>query len=359
MQQSAKSLVRDIYQQDGYVYARSPEEIAATYGFSRVARLASNENPFGPSPAAMQAVGDVLSSIHRYPDTRTFTLTEALRKYHGEYEFVTGVGMDGVIETCIRILVNPGDTVAVSVPTFSFYGLAAKAQGARVLSIPRRDDFTVDREAFIRGARGAKISFLCTPNNPTGTITPIEDIEVITEAIDGILFLDNAYVEFSDQDYRTLLNKYENLIIGRTMSKVFGLAGCRIGYAFVPSWLRPVYEKAATPFAVNSLSAAAATGALTDTAYVQRTIHHVRSWIETLSRECPMPVIPGGANFVMIDTAPMTGDECASALAEHGVIVRSCRSFPGLADHYIRVCVGEDWECELFLDSIRKICSSH
>lgn len=356
MQQSPSRFVREIYQQEGYVYARSPEEIARTYGFSRVARLASNENPFGPSPVSIAAVENTLATMNRYPGPGSGTFIPALQKYHGDFEFAIGVGMDGVIETCIRVLVNPGEKVAVSVPTFSFYGLAAQAQGAEVIRIPRRPDFTVDTDAFISTAKGAKISFLCSPNNPTGTLTPVEDIEKIAENLDGILFLDNAYVEFSDLDYRHLMHKYDNVIIGRTMSKVFGLAGCRIGYAFIPAWLRPVYEKAATPFTVNILSAAAATGALTDQEYVTRTVQHVRTWIQKIRDTCKMPVLPGGANFVMIDTSPMTGDECAEALAKQGIIVRSCRSFPGLADHYIRVCVGEDWECELFLTGINQIC---
>ncbi|MFH0967546.1 MAG: histidinol-phosphate transaminase [Methanobacteriota archaeon] len=350
------SLVRDIYRQEGYVYARSPEEIAETYGFSRVARLASNENPFGPSPKAVTAAEGALSGMHRYPDTTSELLTNALREYHGDYQFVTGVGMDGVIETCIRVLVNPGEKVAVSVPTFSFYGLAARAQGAEVVQVSRRPDFTVDTDSFIRTAKETKISFLCSPNNPTGTNTLLDDVSSIAEAIDGILFLDNAYVEFSDLDYRPLMNRYENLIIGRTMSKVFGLAGCRIGYAFVPKWFRPIYEKAATPFTVNILSAAAATGALSDQKYVNQTVQHVRTWIRKYHKTCKMPILPGGANFVMIDTSPMTGDECAAALAERGVIVRSCRSFPGLDNHYIRVCVGEDWECERFLHEINQLC---
>jgi histidinol-phosphate aminotransferase len=356
MKLSPGSLVRDIYLREGYVYARSPEEIAKKFGFSRVARLASNENPFGPPPGAVEAVAKALSGMHRYPDTTSAMLVGALREYHGDYEFVTGVGMDGVIETCIRVLVNPGEKVAVSVPTFSFYGIAARAQGAEVVAVPRRPDFTVDTEAFIQAAKGAKISFLCSPNNPTGTLTSPEEVEKIAGAIDGILFLDNAYVEFSDLDYRSLMSRHDNLVIGRTMSKVFGLAGCRIGYAFIPAWLRPAYEKAATPFTVNLLSAAAAAGALSDRKYVEQSVTHVRRWIGKYREQCRMPVIPGGANFVMIDTSPMTGDECTSALAEQGVIVRSCRSFPGLDNHYIRVCVGEDWECEMFLSGINRLC---
>lgn len=356
MLRSEKNPARNIYQTEGYVYARSPEEIAKTYGYDRVARLASNENPLGPSPSAMAAVQSMLGGMHRYPDSSSGTLKKALREYHGDYHFCTGVGMDGVIETCIRALVNPGDTVAVSVPTFSFYGISARAQAAEVVSIPRNPDFSLDVEAFIRGSEGAKISFLCSPNNPTGTLTSPKEIEKIADSIEGILFLDNAYVEFSELDYRPLMDRYENLVIGRTMSKVFGLAGCRIGYAFIPEWLSPIYEKAATPFTVNILSAAAASGALSDSKYVERSIQHARRWIQTYREKCRMPILPGGANFVMIDTWPMTGDECASVLAERGVIVRSCRSFPGLPDHYIRVCVGEDWECERFITEINTLC---
>jgi histidinol-phosphate aminotransferase len=356
MEQRFSSLVRDIYLREGYVYARSPEEIAETYGHSRVARLASNENPFGPSPEAVAAAQRALPGMNRYPDITSQLLKNSLREYHGDYQFVTGVGMDGVIETCIRVLVDPGDKIAVSVPTFSFYGLAARAQGARVVSVPRRADFSVDPDSFITAAKGTKISFLCSPNNPTGSLTPPDVIESILDAIDGILFLDNAYVEFSDLDYHPLMKRHENLIIGRTMSKVFGLAGCRIGYAFVPAWLQPVYEKAATPFTVNILSAAAAAGALSDHAYVDLTTKHVKSWIRKFIETCRMPALPSGANFVMIDTSPMTGDECAAALAERGIIVRSCRSFPGLDNHYIRVSVGKDWECERFLDEINQLC---
>lgn len=186
-------------------------------------------------------------------------------------------------------------------------------------------------------------------------MTTVEEVATIAGALDGMLFLDNAYVEFSDLDYRQLMDRFDNLIIGRTMSKVFGLAGCRIGYAFVPHWLAPIYEKAATPFTVNVLSAAAAGGALTDHEYVSKTVTHVKSWIRRFTAECRMPTLPSGANFVMIDTSPMTGDECANALAERGVIVRSCRSFPGLENRYIRVCVGEDWECEKFLSEINNL----
>lgn len=358
MQQSDRSvnLVRDLYRQGAsYVFARRPEDVAREYGFEQIARLASNENPFGPSHRAIEEAQRMLASMHRYPDTTHHHLIESLQDYQGNYSFVTGVGMDGVIETCIRALVNPGDEVAVSTPTFSFYGLAASAQGASIRNIPREDTFDVNTQEFISAAQDAKIAFLCTPNNPTGTVTPRSDIIKILENISGMLFLDNAYVEFSGEDYRDLMNRYENLIIGRTMSKVFGLAGCRVGYAFVPDWFRPVYEKAATPFTLSAISAAAAVGALQDQDHIDQSISYMKGWRDRFIRESQKPVFPSGANFVMIDTAPLSGDEATEFFAKSGVLVRSCRSFPGLADHYIRVCVGEEWENIRFLEVLKHL----
>jgi len=339
----------------GYSYAKSADDVAREHGFDRVARLASNENPRPPSPAALEAAAAALREGNRYPDTRASALVEALRRYHGDYRFVTGAGMDGVIETVIRTVVEPGEKVAVSTPTFSFYALAAGAHGAEVVNIPRREDFSVDPAAFAGAARGAKLAFLCSPNNPTGNSVPPEDVEEILDRMDGLLFLDNAYVDFADTDYRPLMRRHDNLIIGRTMSKLFALAGLRVGYAFVPVWFEPFYHRAATPFALNSVSAAAAAGALADPGPVSEARDHVRRWRERFAGEVPFPVYPSDANFVMIDVAPLTGDEAAERLAAKGVLVRSCTSFPGLGNHYIRVSTGEDWENIRFIEAIRGI----
>jgi histidinol-phosphate aminotransferase len=339
----------------GYSYAKKAEDVAREHGFDRVARLASNENPRPPSPAALEAAAVALREVNRYPDERASVLVEALRRYHGDYRFVTGSGMDGVIETVIRTVVEPGETVAVSTPTFSFYGIAAAAHGARVVSVPRRDDFSVDPTAFVEASRGAKLAFLCTPNNPTGNSVLPEDVEEILEGMEGLLFLDNAYVDFSDIDYLPLMRRHENLVIGRTMSKIFALAGLRVGYAFVPAWLEPFYQKAATPFALNSVSLAAAAGALADTGRVRETRDHVRRWRQRFLEEIPFKAYPSDANFVMVDVAPLTGDEVTESLAAKGVLVRSCTSFPGLGNTYIRVSIGEDWENIRFLEAINDL----
>ncbi len=349
-------LVRSCYKKkSGYVFAKKAEDIAREYGIGRIARLASNENPESLSPAAREAAEKALLQANRYPDERVNVLINALRKYYGDYNYVSGVGMDGVIETIFRTLVDPGEVVAISIPTFSFYSLAATGQGAEIIAVPREADFSVDAKKLIRAGGKAKIVVVCAPNNPTGNATPVDLVAELLEGIEGVLFLDNAYVEFSDNDYLPLMKKYENLILGRTFSKVYSLAGLRIGYAFVPRWLVPWYQRASTPFTVNSVSAAAAAAALPDKDHAQRYIAQVRHWRERFITEVKYPVLPSDANFVMINVAPRTGDEMTGELARHGVVVRSCRSFAGLPDDYIRVSIGEDWENERFLQVINTL----
>jgi len=349
-------LVRSCYKKkSGYVFARKAGDIAREYGIDRIARLASNENPEPPSPAASDAAQEELRSVNRYPDERANVLMNALRAHYGDYHFVTGVGMDGVIETILRTLVEPGEIVAVSTPTFSFYSLAAQGQGAKVVTVQREPDFSVDVKALVRAAEDAKVTFLCSPNNPTGNATGVEVVREILEGIGGLLFLDNAYVEFSDADYLPLLRKHENLVLGRTFSKVYSLAGLRVGYAFTPRWLPPWYHRAGTPFAVNSVSMAAAAAALSDNAHAERYIAQVRRWRKRFIEEVRYPVLPSDANFMMVDVAPRTGDGMVEELARKGVVVRSCRSFAGLEDHYVRVSIGEDWENERFVRVINSI----
>ncbi|MFY9800463.1 MAG: histidinol-phosphate transaminase [Methanoregula sp.] len=349
-------LVRSCYKKkSGYVFAKKAEDIAREYGIDRIARLASNENPDPLSPAAQKAAEQALFTVNRYPDERVNILMNALRERYGDYHFVTGVGMDGVIETLIRTLVEPGEKVVVSTPTFSFYALAAMGQGAEVVTVPREADFSVDPKALIRAAHEAKITVLCSPNNPTGNATSPEIVQEILEGIEGVLFLDNAYVEFSDYDYLPLMKKHENLILGRTFSKVYSLAGLRIGYAFTPRWMPPWYNRASTPFTVNSVSAAAAAAALMDSARAERYIAQVKRWRERFLTDVKYPVLPSDANFLMVDVTPRRSDEMVEELARKGVVVRSCRSFSGLEDHYIRVSIGDDWENERFIQEINAL----
>lgn len=352
-----KRSVRGCYQGEGYVFAKNAAEIGKQHGLERVARLASNENPVPPSEVALKLGYEALSHANRYPDERQASLNDALVAVHGNYPFVTGVGMDGVIETTIRTLVEPGELVAISTPTFSFYRLSAIAQGAGVVEVPRGPGYTVEPAPFITACEEANLAFLCTPNNPTGNGTPPEVIREILEHIECVLFLDNAYVEFSDFDYLPLLRDYDNLVIGRTFSKAYSLAGLRVGYAFVPGWFRPYYLRAATPHTLNAVSAAAAVGALSDTKHVESARERVQRLRTELSGALQYPVMPSDANFIMVDVTPFTSDEAVDRLARMGVLVRSCRSFRGLEDHYVRVSIGAEWENEMCIEAFSRLKS--
>jgi len=347
--------VRACYQHPGYTYATRAEEIARQHGFTRVARLASNENPFPLSAKGVELAGKALAEAHRYPPEQHASLLAALQHQFGYEHIVVGNGMDGVIETVVRALINPRDRVVIAQPTFSFYRVAAAGQAAHVIPFQRRDDFSLDAQGFIEACWGAQLAFLCTPNNPTANTTPISEVKTILEETDCILFLDNAYIEFADSEYQHLISEYDRLIIGRTMSKAYSMAGLRLGYAFIPPWFEAAYHNAATPFAVNRVTAAAAEGALTDHQHVQTIVNHVRTWRTRFLASIKFNTFLSQANFVLVDVAPYTGDQAMEHLASRGVLVRSCTSFPGLGDHYIRVSIGADWENELFLQEINAL----
>ncbi|HUK38998.1 MAG TPA: histidinol-phosphate transaminase [Methanomicrobiales archaeon] len=346
---------RRCFSEGSYVYATEAAEIARRSGIEPVARLASNENPFPPPPAVLDAAMLSLRGVNRYPPEVPLSLLQALERHHGKYHFAAGAGMDGVIETVLRVLVDPGEKVVVATPTFSFYGVAARGQGAEVVPVRRNEDFSVDPEAFARAMEDAPLGFICSPNNPTGNATPPDEIAGLLESFDGVLFLDNAYVDFAGLDYRPLMREYDNLVIGRTLSKIHGLAGLRIGYAFLPGWLEEPYRRAQTPFAVSSVAAAAAEAALGEKEWSGAYLDHVRTWRDRFSREITRRVYPSEANFVLVDVAPLASDDATKALASRGVVVRSCRSFPDLEDHYLRVSIGEDWENERLITEINRL----
>jgi len=341
----------------GYSYALDPEELAVRLGFERVARLASNENPWLPSDNVISAGEEALANCNRYPVLGNNRMVGALKDLHGDYTFITsGYGMDGIIDTIVRMIMEKGDKTVISTPAFSMYRITTEAYGGVPISVGRkREDFSVDIQAFIAACQDAKLAFLCSPNNPTGNCTPVDDIIKILESIDCILFLDCAYVEFSDIDYRPLMKEFDNLVIGNTMSKAFALAGMRVGYAFVPEWCEKSYRNAEVPFNMNPVSEAMAVAALNDKTATIRIREHVRAWRKRFMSEVSYRVYPSESNFVLIDVSPYTGDDMAGMLAEKGVVVRSCSSFSGLGDHYIRVNVGEEWECERFIMAINSI----
>ena len=323
-------------------------EIARRYGIpqERIVMLSRNENPYGASPRVHAALTDV--PVHRYPDSRPF-LT-ALSGYTGYPEefLVAGAGMDEIITTICRIFLGVGDKALIPVPTYNFYGLAVELCGALPYYQPRLAGFAVDR----RIPDGIKMAFLCSPNNPTGNALPEEEVRAVVEGTESIVFLDEAYAEFAGKSLLKLVREYDNLVVGRTLSKAFGLAGLRLGYAVAPPWIARQYRRVAPLFSISRLSLAAGVAALQDLEWMKECVGKIVAERERM-RESLASAHPSLGNFLYVQTEEKA-KEVVERLLCRGIAVRDCSSFPGSGEHCLRVTVGRPEENERFLEEFEK-----
>jgi len=337
---------KEIFDIAEYVPGKSIEEIVSAYGLdpASVIKLGSNENPLGPSPKAVQALVDTAPLANIYPSADAIELREALSKYTGfpiSNLIASGPGMDGLLDGLCRLIIEKGDEVIVPTPTFSYYELPARACGGKPIFVRRNSDFSLDPEKILEAESSrTKIIFLCSPNNPSGNLIPEADLIKILENTRALVFVDEAYVEFADRNLAGLVRKYDNLVIGRTFSKAFGLAGLRLGYGIMPEWLVKEYIRAATPFSVSLPALKAGIAALSDTDHLKKSIEITRKGREYLKEKIPFKVYPSQANFVLVDVAPLKAKAVTENLMRKGIIVRSCDSFREAGDTFIRVTVG-------------------
>ncbi|HEY3360771.1 MAG TPA: histidinol-phosphate transaminase [Methanosarcina sp.] len=337
---------KEIFDIAEYVPGKSIEEIASAYGLDPVSiiKLGSNENPLGPSSKAVQALVDIASGANIYPSADAIELREALSKYTGfpvSNLIASGPGMDGLLDGLCRLIIEKGDEVIVPTPTFAYYELPARACGGKPVFVRRNQDFSVDPEKLLEAqSTRTKIIFLCSPNNPSGNLLPEKDLRKILENTKALVFVDEAYVEFADKNLSGLVREYDNLVVGRTFSKVFGLAGLRLGYGIMPEWLAKEYIRAATPFSVSLPALKAGIAALLDAEHRRKSIELARKGREYLKEKIPFKVYPSQANFVLVDVAPLKGKVVTQSLMKKGIIVRSCDSFRDAGDSLIRVTVG-------------------
>ncbi len=347
----------------GYVPGRSIAETSKAYNIpvDSIIKLGSNENPLGPSPAAVRAVTDRASGISVYPESDASDLRDAISEYtrHPAENIVAGAGMDGVIDTLMRILM-PGEAI-IPTPTFSYYAISARAHHGTPVFAPRDRDFAIDPQDILSQVTGGtRVIFLCSPNNPSGNLIPESDLQMILEGLEGrdaIVFLDEAYVEFSERSMIDLAGEYDNLVVGRTLSKAFGLAGLRVGYGVMSERIRERYLKYATPFAVSTLATAAGIAALDDREHLTRSIEQVLDGRKKLAG-IPFHIYPSEANFVLVDVSPHRSDAVCDFLARRGLIVRDCSSFRGAGDSLVRVSVGTAEQNERVVDAFSEFQNS-
>ncbi len=356
--------IRDIVP---YPPGKPIEEVERELGIPHSVKIASNENPLGTSPLALRAMKRALKGLNRYPDGSGFYLKNKLSAMHGvrPEAIVLGNGSNEIIELIIRTFMQPGDEAIIADPSFLIYSITVKASGGRPVVVRLLDDCGYDIAGMLRAVgRRTRLLFVSNPNNPTGTILSRRDYRRLVRGLPGhvIVVDDAAYREFvRSDDYPDgideLKKRPRHLIVLRTFSKLYGLAGLRIGYGVTTPELAGYLERVRQPFNVNSLAQAAALAALDDRTFIQRTLRNNRNGLAYLYRSLDrmgVRFIPTEANFFLIKVSPtMTGRQAFARLLKRGIIVRDMTSY-GLGD-YIRINVGTPSENRRFIGELREI----
>ncbi|KYD28435.1 MULTISPECIES: histidinol-phosphate transaminase [Geobacillus] len=331
-----------------YQPGKSIEEVKREYGLSEIIKLASNENPYGSSPAVKAAIAARLDHLAFYPDGYARTLREKVAKHLGvkETQLLFGNGSDEVVQIVCRAFLEPGANTVMATPTFPQYRHNAVIERADVREVPLVDG-RHDLEAMLNAIDGnTRIVWICNPNNPTGTYVNETELRAFLDRVPPhvLVVLDEAYYEYvTAADYPQtvpLLNEYEQLLIMRTFSKAYGLAALRVGYGIANESLIRAIEPAREPFNTSTIAQAAAVAALDDQAFIRVCVERNRAELERYYRFCEengLKYYPSQTNFLFMEVG-VDGDEVFRYLLERGVIVRSGRAL-GLPNG-VRITVG-------------------
>ena len=334
-------------------------------------QLNVNENPHGPSPALVaalqQAVGEVAGRLNRYPDREAVALRTELAAYLGGR---TGVplsveqlwaanGSNEVLQQVLQAFGGPGRTALGFEPSYSMHPLLASGTGTGWASAPRAADFTVSAEAAVAAVERHRpaVVFLTTPNNPTGTVTPLEVVDAVCAASPGMVVVDEAYAEFSSSPSAvTLLGRHPRLLVSRTMSKAFALAGARVGYLAASAEVVDALRLVRLPYHLSALTQVAARTALAFAGELLGTVEDVKGQRDRMVdgvRGLGLQVVPTEANFLLF--GPFEQPSAVwRALLDRGVLVRDVSTGPGLSG-WLRVNAGTESETTSFLNALREV----
>jgi histidinol-phosphate aminotransferase len=348
-----------------YLPGKPIEEVEREYGVAGVAKLASNENALGPSPRGLAAAREAAAGAHLYPDGSAFLLRNALAAKLGvdAKEVFVGNGSNELIELCVRTFVLDGEEVLTSAQSFVAYRLAAQAHGRTLVEAPMKGRFHYDLDAIKKLlSRRTKVVFLANPDNPTGTWLSETELTPFLDAVpkDTLVVLDEAYVEFVDQpgfpDALALRRKYPNLVVLRTFSKVYGLAGLRLGYGIARPEVVEYIDRVRPPFNVNLVAQAAGVAALGDDEHVERSralVLEERPFLAAGLAALGATVVPSQGNFVFADFPGRPCKELFEALLREGVVVRPMGGYGHPTAQ--RVTVGLRAENERCLAALGKV----
>jgi len=343
-----------------YVPGKPIEELERELGISDSIKLASNESPLGPSPLAVKALREGISMLNRYPDGSCYYLKNALSEKLGltSGEVLPGNGSNEVIELAVRTFLSPGDEAIMAHPSFVVYSMIVQSAGGKNIIVPLKD-WRHDLDAMASGiTKKTKIIFIANPNNPTGTINTKTGMDAFMESVpEGVLVVvDEAYYEYvTSGDYADnmkYLQAGRDIIILRTFSKIYGLAGLRIGYGIAKASIITEMNKMRQPFNINSLAQKAAHAALKDNEHVakaKRINERGKKYLYRELKDMEIKFVPTEANFIYIILEDDIAFQLHDNLLKHGVIVRP------MGPRNIRITVGLPGENRRLIDAMKKI----
>lgn len=351
---------RDLSAHSAYVPGRGAEEVARELGVDPddLIELSSNENPHGPSPAAVEAIREAAETVSAYPKASHTDLTEAIADHWGldtEQVWVSP-GADGALDYLSRAMIEPGDRVLVPTPGFAYYAMSARYHHGTVAEyeLSKSEDFVQTADAVLESYDGERIVYLTTPHNPTGTEFSRDAIRELAETVEDhtLLVVDEAYAEYSERPTSIdLVDDYDNVAVTRTFSKAYGLAGVRIGYAVAPPEWGGAYARVNTPFAASELACRAALAALDDDDHLELTVESAQ-WARThLHDDLEARTWESAGNFVLADVGD--AEAVTDAAKREGVLIRDCTSF-GLPE-CVRVSCGTRAETERAVEVLNRI----
>jgi histidinol-phosphate aminotransferase len=340
------------------------EELERELGITDAVKLASNENPLGPSPRALEAVRRVLGDSNRYPDGAAYALRAKLARRHGVGmdEILLGCGSNELLDLAVRTFCTPAAHIVFAEPAFVVYRISALASGVPFTDVPLTAGLVHDLPAMAAAVKPeTRLMFVANPNNPTGTHVGRAAVEKLLREVppEVIVVMDEAYLEYADApdypDSLELRGLRERLLICRTFSKIYGLAALRVGYAVGPKNLIDYMNRVRAPFNVNTLAQAAAVAALDDQDHVQtsRALNQrERARLSEALIARGLSVAPSQANFILVDVK-RPGRAVYDALLRKGVIVRPFASLPTA----LRVTIGTERENDRFLAALQEVLS--
>lgn len=361
MRSFAKKTIFDV---SPYVPGKPIAEVKRELKLKKVIKLASNENPFGPSLKVRQAIHQAASDVNRYPDGDCFYLRQVLAKKLkvNPSQLIFGNGSDELIVFAARVFLKPQDEVILAQPSFLIYSIASKLEGAVLKQIPLQGNFSYDLKAFLAAVTNkTRIIFIGNPDNPSGQYLNDRQLDDFLSSLskDILVFVDEAYYEYvAALDYGKsveLLKKHSNLFITRTFSKMFGLAGLRIGYGVASEELISLLNRVREPFNVNSIAQAAALAALKDLAYLNKMkqlMKEQRNYLYAQLKQLELDFVKSWTNFILIHLKK-DAKEVSKQLMRKGVIVRDMSGW-GLPE-YIRITIGAPAENKFFIKRLKEI----